>query len=68
MIPARSVMESHGGRIHRALGPFFCILQDGTFASGESKIRLRRNGGSRGLKAWFRDKLVLVSLAFYGYD
>ena len=37
-------------------------------ASGGSKIRLRRNGGSRGLKAWFRDKLVLVSLAYYGYD
>ena len=24
--------------------------------------------GARGLKAWFRDKLVLVSLAYYGYD
>jgi len=66
-------MESHGGAIHRALGLDSRLRgNDRVWGVQRGKAPLRffyppRMGG-RGLKAWFRDKLVLVSLAYYGYD
>jgi hypothetical protein len=68
MLAARSVMESHEGAIHRALGLDSRLRGNDRVWGVGGGGGPPKNGGSRGLKAWFRDKLVLVSLAYYGYD
>jgi len=73
-------MESHGGAMNRALGldsrlrgndrgKWSPPQADREFAGVPRSLLLYPpRVGARGLKAWFRDKLVLVSLAYYGYD